>query len=213
MSTAGYAQAAATWTEDAYADSAFYLSRRACVVRTLGVPLRPGDRVLDLACGDGGFAEHLLDAGLAYSGVDATPAMVAAARRRLGGTAAVMLGDLNEFRPAEPVAATCVFRAIYYARDRAELLEAIAGYTTKKLVFDLNPRQYSLAEVRADVLAAGFDELAARPFFTPQTRSLPRPARPIAAGTERVAPLARAVLRHRFTYICAAIRRPPRHGG
>ena len=73
--------------------------------------------------------------------------------------------------------ATTIFRAIYYARDRRALLERIAGYTERKLVFDLNPRQYRLADVRADLRAAGFDRLELRPFFVPQTRALPRAGR------------------------------------
>ena len=76
--------------------------------------------------------------------------------------------------PPEPVQATTIFRAIYYARDLRTLLERIAGYTEVKLVFDLNPRQFRLADIRPDLHAAGFDRLDVRPFFVPQTRALPR---------------------------------------
>lgn len=41
---------------------------------------RPGERILDLGCGDGALTRRLLDAGAAVVGVDADPAMVAAAR-------------------------------------------------------------------------------------------------------------------------------------
>jgi hypothetical protein len=98
------------------------------------------------------------------------------------------------------VQATTIFRAIYYAADRRALLERIAGYTTGKLVFDLNPRQYGLAAVRADLEAAGFDRLATRPFFVPQTRA-PLPGLQLL---ERSGPIAQAILRLRFTLICAA---------
>ena len=108
--------------------------------------------------------------------------------------------DLNEYEPPEQVAATTIFRAIYYARDRRELLARVAGYTTRKLVFDLNPRQYRLEDVRADLEAAGLDRLATRPFFTPQTRA-PLPG---LEALERSGPVARAILRVRFTLICAA---------
>ena len=74
--------------------------------------------MLDLACGDGGLGAFLLDRGLRYAGVDSEPAMVDAARRRLGDRAAVELGDLNDYDPGRTVAATTVFRAIYYAHDR-----------------------------------------------------------------------------------------------
>jgi ubiquinone/menaquinone biosynthesis C-methylase UbiE len=122
-----YTAAAEGWSETQYARPDRYLERRAAAVRTLGVALEPGDRVLDLACGDGGFAEPLLAHGLHYAGVDANDAMAASARRRLDGKAGVTSGDLNSFRPAERVDATCVFRAIYYAADRPAFFAAAAG--------------------------------------------------------------------------------------
>jgi SAM-dependent methyltransferase len=187
------------WTEDEYADSGTYLARRAELVRTLGPPLEPGDVVVDLACGDGALGAFL--PAQRYVGVDASPAMVAAAARA-GRT--VVRADLNEYVAEEPVAATTIFRAIYYARDRRALLERIAGYTEKKLVFDLNPRQYRLEEVRADLRAAGFEQVALRPFFVPQKRALPRAAGILLRALERSGPLARLLLRARFTYLVAA---------
>ena len=163
--------------------------------------------MLDLACGDGGFADPLLARGLAYTGVDANEHMVRAARRRLGDRARVEHGDLNDYRPAVPVAVTCVFRAIYYARDRRDFFRSAASYTTEKLVFDLNPRQYALAEVRRDLEAVGFDGLDIRPFFTPQTRAVRQPLRSALAWLEHSGPIAKLLLRRRFTYLCAAYRR------
>ena len=206
MTTAKYEPQAERWSEKAYADSEHYLDRRAELVVSLGPPLRPGDRVLDLACGDAGLAEPLLARGLAYLGVDLSEPMVEAARGRVGGRAEIVLGDLNEFRPPEPVAATTCFRAIYYARERLAFFRQVASFTEKKLVFDLNPRQYRLGDVRADLRAAGFDHLDVRPFFCPQRVSLPEPLRAALRGAERVPPLARLALRFRFTYLCSASR-------
>jgi len=118
----------------------------------------------------------------------------------LGGRAEIELGGVDDYTPPAPVAATTIFRAIYYAADRAAFFRRVAGFTEKKLVFDLNPRQYRLADVRADLEAAGFDRLATRPFFVPQTRA-PLPGLQLL---ERAGPLARAILRFRFTLICAA---------
>ncbi len=114
-----YARQAADWTERAYADVGAYLDHRAELIVALGPRLEPGDEVLDLACGDGGLGEALLARGVRYRGVDSTPEMVAAAQLRLGARAEVVAGDLNDYTPPERVAATTVFRAIYYARDRA----------------------------------------------------------------------------------------------
>lgn len=196
-----YAGAAAGWTEDAYADAPTYLSRRAELVRTLGPPLEPGDVVLDLACGDGGLGAFLPEQR--YIGVDASSEMVEAAKRR---GVEVVLSDLNDFTPSAPVQATTIFRAVYYARDRRALLERIAGYTESKLVFDLNPRQFRLDDIRADLQSVGFDRLAVRPFFVPQSVAPRAPVAGLLAIAERIGPLAHLVLRARFTYMCSAFR-------
>jgi SAM-dependent methyltransferase len=196
-----YGPQAEGWSEEAYADAHAYLAHRAELIVSLGPPLERGDTVLDLACGDGGLGDYLQ--GLDYQGVDASPEMVDAARR-CGRD--VRLGDLNDYEPPEPVAATTCFRAIYYARDRASFFRRVAGYTERKLVFDLNPRQYRVDDVHGDLRAAGFDQLELRPFFSPQRVSLPRPAMAALHALERSGPLARALLAVRFSYLCAAYR-------
>lgn len=199
-----YARQAEAWTERAYADVAAYLEHRAELIVSLGPPLVVGDEVLDLACGDAGLAEALRERGLRYRGVDSTPEMVAAAQERLHGRAEVELGDLNVYEPPHPVAATTVFRAIYYARDRRAFFAHVRPFTERKLVFDLNPRQYRVADVLEDLRASGFPSAELRPFFVPQTRSLPASALVLAKSLERSGPLARLALRARFTYLVAA---------
>ena len=199
-----YARKAAGWSDDEYADTDSYLDHRAELIATLGVLLLPGDEVLDLACGDGGLGEHVLPRGLRYTGIDAEPEMVDAARRRLGERGVVGVGDLNAFVPAAPVAATTVFRAIYYVHDRRAFFARVARFTERKLVFDLNPRQYAVEAVVAELEEAGFDRVLLRPFFVPQTRQLPGPAIALAKAAERTGPLARLALRARFTYLVAA---------
>jgi SAM-dependent methyltransferase len=201
LSTEKYGEQAERWSDDAYADAEAYLAHRAELIVSLGPVLVPGDSVLDLACGDAGLAAHL--PGLRYVGVDASPQMVAAALRR---GREVVLADLNDYEPAQPVTATTCFRAIYYARDRAAFFRRVAEYTDRKLVFDLNPRQYPVGEVKAELRKAGFDRLVLRPFFAPQRVSLPGPAAAVLRGLERSGPLARLLLRFRFSYLCAAFR-------
>jgi SAM-dependent methyltransferase len=204
-----YAAAAGAWSEEAYADAASYLRHRADLVRTLGPRLIPGETVLDLACGDGGMADFLLPHGIRYVGVDASEEMVAAAQRRLGDRAELVLADLNDFEPPEPVAATTCFRAVYYARDRRAFFSRVAGYTERKLVFDLNPRRYELAEIRAELAVAGLERVDLRPFFAPQTRALPEPVAALLRAAERTGPLARLALRTRFSYLVSASSRAP----
>ena len=201
-----YARKAEGWTDAEYADARAYLDHRAELIATLGAPLRAGEEVLDLACGDGGLGEHLLARGLAYTGIDAEPAMVDAARRRLGDRATIGVGDLNSFVPERPVAATTVFRAIYYAHDRAAFFARASRFTERKLVLDLNPRQYAVDLVVAELEEAGFGRVVLRPFFVPQTQRLPGPAVALAKAAERTGPLARLALRARFTYLVAACR-------
>ena len=197
-----YEPQAERWSERAYADAHAYLAHRAELVIGLGPQLEPGDTVLDLACGDGALADFL-PGGIGYRGVDASEAMVGEGRRR---GRRVELGDLNDYEPPEPVAATTCFRAIYYAHDRRSFFRRAAGYTERKLVFDLNPRQYRVADIRADLEAAGWTRLELRPFFSPQTRTVPRPLAALLRSLERSGPLARLLLRVRFTYLCAAAR-------
>ena len=205
--TGKYDVAAEGWSEEQYADAAAYLRRRAELVLALGPPLAPGDTVLDLACGDAGLAEALLDTGVRYVGVDLSAPMVEAARRRVGERAEIHEGDLGAYSPSAPVQATTCFRAIYYARDRRAFFGHVASYTEKKLVFDLNPRQYRVEDVVTDLRSAGLERIALRPFFVPQTVGLPRPALRALVAAERTGPLARAALRLRFTYLVAASRR------
>jgi len=211
-----YAGKAAGWSDEQYASPDAYLSHRAALVASLGVALEAGDEVLDLACGDGGLGPHLLARGLRYRGVDAEPAMVEAASKLLGdnacgdspqalsNTAVVERGELDTYEPPSPVAATTVFRAIYYARDRAAFFARARSFTEKKLVFDLNPRQYPVDVIVAELEAAGFARVVLRPFLVPQTRRLPDAAVRVVAAAERT-PLARLALRRRFTFLVAAL--------
>lgn len=202
--TGQFAGKADRWSETAYASPDAYLAHRAELVATLGVMLAPGDEVLDLACGDGGLGPHLLGRGLRYRGVDAEPAMVEAASTLLGEAAPVEQGDLDTYEPPAPAAATTVFRAIYYARDRMAFFARARSFTEKKLVFDLNPRQYPVETIVAELEAAGFARVVLRPFLVAQTQRLPGAAIRLAIELERT-PIARLALRRRFTYLVAAV--------
>jgi SAM-dependent methyltransferase len=201
VTTGKYDSQAERWSETAYGDASAYLAHRAELVVSLGPPLERGDSVLDLACGDGGLADHLPD--VRYAGVDASSEMVRAGQERGRD---VVIGDLNDYEPPEPVAVTTCFRAIYYASDRAAFFRRVAGYTERKFVFDLNPRQYRIADVRADLRLAGFDHLQLHPFFSPQRFALPRPLAIALQVLERSGPLANLLLAVRFSYLCAAFR-------
>ena len=194
------------WTGRAYADPVRMLARRSQVVRSLGPLLEPGDTVLDLACGDGAFAEFLLPHGLEYLGVDNSPAMVAEATHRLGDRARIEHGDVDSFTPDEPVAATTLFRGLYYSRDRTVLFRRAASFTEKKLAFDVSPRRFSRAKIRAELGAAGWTRIELRPFFVPQRVALPGALQRLLFAAESSRGLSSLLLRFKFTYVCAAWR-------
>jgi SAM-dependent methyltransferase len=164
--------------------------------------------VLDLACGDANMAEPLLELGFAYRGVDGSAEMIAEARRRLGDAVPLEVALLDEYEPAEPVDMTLCLRAFYYPADRRAFFRLVAGYTRTKFVFDFDPRVYEHRELLADLRAGGFDRVDLRPFFLPQRVAVPWPFRAALTALEHGGPLARAALRVRGIWFCAATPSP-----
>jgi trans-aconitate methyltransferase len=70
-----------SWNTAAYAANGRFVATLAAPVFDLLDP-RPGERVLDLGCGDGALTEQIAAAGAIVTGVDSSAAMVAAARAR-----------------------------------------------------------------------------------------------------------------------------------
>ncbi|MYC83116.1 MAG: methyltransferase domain-containing protein [Acidobacteria bacterium] len=69
------------WDPDRYAAHARFVSDLGAPVIELLEP-QPGERVLDLGCGDGALTEKLVDAGCRVVAVDSSPEQVRAARGR-----------------------------------------------------------------------------------------------------------------------------------
>ena len=85
-----------TWDPERYARNARFVSDLGMPVVHLLAP-RPGERILDLGCGDGVLAAKLAEMGCEVVGVDASEMQVAAARK-LGLDARVMAGEALQFR-------------------------------------------------------------------------------------------------------------------
>lgn len=70
-----------TWNAEEYAAGASFVPALGRDVVVLLAP-QPGERILDLGCGDGVLTAALVAAGCSVVGIDASPSMVAAARNR-----------------------------------------------------------------------------------------------------------------------------------
>ncbi len=70
-----------TWNTEAYAANGRFVANLATEVVTLLNP-QPGEQILDLGCGDGALTEQLAASGAIVTGVDASPTMLDAARKR-----------------------------------------------------------------------------------------------------------------------------------
>ncbi len=87
-----------TWDPERYARNARFVADLGMPVVDLLAP-RPGERILDLGCGDGVLTEKLVAIGCAVVGVDASAEQIAAARAR-GLDAQVMDGEHLTFAHA-----------------------------------------------------------------------------------------------------------------
>jgi trans-aconitate methyltransferase len=80
-----------TWDPEVYARNARFVSDLGAPVVELLAP-KPGERILDLGCGDGVLTKKLADLGCEIIGVDSSAAQIEAAKK-LGLDARVMNGE------------------------------------------------------------------------------------------------------------------------
>jgi SAM-dependent methyltransferase len=89
--------------------------------RLLLARLQPGSRILDLCCGTGTVARHLLSMGFRVTGIDASEKMLRHAARE-APIGAFLLADARQFALA-PIfdAAVCTFDSLSYILDLQDL--------------------------------------------------------------------------------------------
>jgi trans-aconitate methyltransferase len=85
---------------------------------------RPGETILDLGCGTGELAARIATTGARVWALDADPAMVAAARERLGPDR-VLLADGHDLRLPEPVDAVFSNAALHWMSRPAQVIARV----------------------------------------------------------------------------------------
>ena len=109
------------WDPRTYAQHARFVSDLGAGVVELLAP-RPGERILDLGCGDGALTEKLVAAGASVVAVDASAEQVAAARAR-GLDARVARGEALPF--SAEFDAVFSNAALHWMRDASGVLASV----------------------------------------------------------------------------------------
>lgn len=110
------------WNAADYAANARFVADLADAVVELLDP-RPGERILDLGCGDGALTARIAAAGARVTGIDGSPDMVAAARAR-GLDAHVIDGQALAL--TERFDAVFTNAALHWMPDAAAVLRGVA---------------------------------------------------------------------------------------
>lgn len=104
----------ATWYDGWVGETGSRYHRAVAIPTTLALlELRAGERLLDVGCGQGVLASHARQAGAEYVGIDASPRMVALARRRHGRDGRFAVGDARALATAPGIAAGSFDAAVF----------------------------------------------------------------------------------------------------
>lgn len=170
------------WSDREYVDPAEFMRRRAAWVREWGTRLQPGDRILELGCGDGTLSCLLASEGFDVTGVDISPGMIEEARRRAeseSSPARFEVADNDLFKTEEPFDAVVSFMGAFftYTENPSEFLARVAPLVRKKVILDWNFRSPCTFEEAARALEdAGLRRVEWRPWLVPHTaRAASRP--------------------------------------
>lgn len=157
-----------TWDPNRYQTNASFVAR-------LGTPLielaniRPGERVLDLGCGDGVLTEQLAAQGCTVVGVDASPEQIEAARAR-GLDARVESGEDLPFNEEFDVVFSNA--ALHWMKNQPAAIDGMwrALKPGGRVVAEMGGGD-NVGRIKRAVQAAldrrGIDSAAANPWFFP----------------------------------------------
>ncbi len=111
------------WSACCYAANARFVADLGEAALDLLDP-RPGERILDLGCGDGALTEKLARRGCSVLGVDASPDMIASARAR---GLDVRVGDGQHLDLDGPFDAVFSNAALHWMPDGAAVIAGVFG--------------------------------------------------------------------------------------
>jgi SAM-dependent methyltransferase len=175
VTAAKFTSLARGWSQREYREPIAFMERRAALVRQWGPRLQPGDRILELGCGDGALSCLLASQGFEVTGVDISPGMIEEAKERAVRAGVIVrfeLADSDSFQIVEPYDGVISFMSAFftYLENPARFLEAALPFVRKKIVVDWNFRSPgSLVQAAELMQGAGFRRLEWRPWFIPHT--------------------------------------------
>jgi SAM-dependent methyltransferase len=161
------------WTERMYARPEEDMRRRARLITGWGTPLKAGDSVLELGCGDGSLSCFLAKQGLRVTGLDISRGMIDEARRRAareGVTVEFHVGDADAPEVGGTFDAAISFMGAFfmYVDDPRASLEKLSPRVRKKVILDWNHRSACTPVEAARMVAdVGFNRVEWRPWFLP----------------------------------------------
>jgi trans-aconitate methyltransferase len=189
------------WDPERYARTAGFVAELGAPVLALLNP-QPGERILDLGCGEGSLTRRIAEAGAAVVGVDSSPEQIAAARRA-GLDARV--GDAARLAFEHEFDAVFSNAALHWVKDADGVIAGVARALRPggRFVAEMGGAG-NVERVRRALIAAldrrGLDGAAADPWYFPgpdeyrarleahgfrvgQIALIPRPT-PVASGIE-----------------------------
>lgn len=201
-----YSKLALDFSEKSYVNLEELMNHRLDLVLRWGCPLLPGDRVLELGCGDGYLGCLLAKRGIRYWGVDIAPRMIEAARQRAqtqGVRAEFLIMDMNHPTIDEQFDAIISFFTFFmYARQPLEVLRWMRAHVLRKVVVDWNHLcPLSLHEAVQIVREAGFVRVEFRPFLVPMKRKIPKVVQYLLYVLETVPSLGILLTRRKFSVV------------
>jgi SAM-dependent methyltransferase len=161
------------WSEKEYDDPVEFMRRRTALIRNWGAQLQPGDRILELGCGDGTLSCFLAAQGFEVVGVDISPGMIEEAKSRAsreGVDVHFEVADGDGFASDKPFDAVVSFMGAFftYIEDPAKFLSAVVPSIRKKVILDWNFRSPgSFVEAANTLERAGLCQIEWRPWFIP----------------------------------------------